>query len=114
MRMTTNAHRLELGGEEIDEVGNFGYLGNNISKDGGSDRDIQLRIGKARTAFIIVSPVWKSQRMFHTNVKAVLLSGSESWSVTKAASDKLQSFVNKYLKTSDVSPLPASVLLLAF
>ena len=49
---TTNADRLE-----IDEVEDFAFLGSNISKDGGCDRDIQLRIGKARTAFIILSHV---------------------------------------------------------
>jgi len=51
------ADKLELDGEAIDEVENFTYLGSNISKDGGSDRDIPLRIGKARTAFAILTPV---------------------------------------------------------
>ena len=50
---TTNADRLELDGEEIDEVEDFAYLGSNISKDGWSDWDIQVRIGKVRTTFII-------------------------------------------------------------
>jgi len=104
---TTNADRLELDGEEIDEVEEFAYLGSNISKDGGSDRDIQLRIGKARTAFIMLSPVWKSKtiskktklRTLNTHVKSVLLYGSEIWRVTKATSAKLQSFVNKCLQS---------------
>lgn len=35
---TRNADRLELDGEDIDEVEGFANLGSNISKDGGSDR----------------------------------------------------------------------------
>ena len=35
---TRNADRLELDGEEIDEVEDFANLSSNISKDGGSDR----------------------------------------------------------------------------
>ena len=104
---TSNADRLELDGEDIEEVEDFVYLGSNISKDGGSDRDIQVRIGKARTAFTILRPVWKSKtisrktklRIFNTNVKSVLLYGSETWRATKATSNKLQSFVNKCLRS---------------
>ena len=33
---TTNADRLELDGEEVDEVEDFAYLGSNISNDDGS------------------------------------------------------------------------------
>ena len=52
-----SANKLELDGEAIDELENFSYLGSNINKNGGSDWDIQVRIGKARTAFEIPSPV---------------------------------------------------------
>ena len=63
MRVNTrNANKLELDGEAIDEVENFTYLGSNISKDGGSDRDIQTRIGKARTTFAMLTPVWRWNR----------------------------------------------------
>ena len=57
----SNADRLDLDGEEIDEEEDFADLGSNIRKDGRSDWDIQLRIGKVRTAFITLSPVWKSK-----------------------------------------------------
>lgn len=38
----------------INEVQKFTYLGNMMSKDGGSDRSIAARIGKARAAFMEV------------------------------------------------------------
>jgi len=54
---TRNVDRTELDGDKIDEVEDFADLGSNISKDGGSDQDIRVRIGKARTAFTILRPV---------------------------------------------------------
>ena len=108
MRVNTrNVDRIELAEDEIDEVEDFAYLGSNISKDGGSDQDIRVRIGKARTAFTILTPVWRSKvisrktklRIFNTNVKSVLLYGSETWRVTKANSTKLQTFINKCLRS---------------
>jgi len=89
-------------------VEDFTYLRSIISKDGGSDQgDIRVRIGKARTAFAISTPVWRSKvisrktklRIFNTNIKSVLLYGSEMWIVTKANSTKLQTFVNKCLRS---------------
>ena len=104
---TRKADKLALDGEAIDEVENFTYLGSNISKDGGSDQDIQVRIEKERTAFAILTPVWRSKviarktklRIFNTNLKSVLLYGSETWRVTKSTSNKLQSFVNRCLRS---------------
>ena len=92
---TRNVDNIKVDGEAIDEVEDFTYLGSNISKDGGSDQDIVARIGKARTAFAILRPVWRSRktklRIFNTNVKSVLLYGSETWRATKETSRKLQS-----------------------
>ena len=100
---TRNADKIELDGEEIDDVEDFVYLGSKISRDGGSDRNIKVRIGKARTAFTIQAPVWRSNvisrktklRIFNTNVKTVLLYGYETRRVTITTSNKLQSFVNR-------------------
>ena len=100
---TRNVDKIKLDGEAIDEVEDFTYFGSNISKDGGSDRDIVARIGKAGTAFAILGPVWRSKvisrktklRIFNTNVKPALLYGSETWRATKETSRKLQSFVNR-------------------
>ena len=76
-------------------------------KDGGSDRDIAARIGKASAAFISLSPVWTSKligrrtklSIFNANVKSVLLYGSENWRTIKATSRKIQIFVNKCFQT---------------
>ena len=89
-----------------DWVTSFVYLGSVVSIDGGSDEDIKVRINKARVAFNTLRKVWSSHvisrrtkfRIFNTNVKAVLLYGSETWRTTKQTSQKLQTFVNKCLR----------------
>ena len=41
-----------------EEVQDFIYLGGNISTNGGADKDVELRINKARHAFRTLRPVW--------------------------------------------------------
>ena len=84
----------------------FTYLGSNISRDGGADRDTELGIAKAQLAFRILRPIWLSKqlsnntklRIFNTNVKTVLLYGSETWKTTEGLTNKLQVFMNKCLR----------------
>ena len=45
-------------GARIEEVDEFTYLGSIVSKKGGTDEDIQTRIGKARQAFTMLRPIW--------------------------------------------------------
>ena len=64
-------------GGPIEEVDEFIYLGSVVSKKGGTDEDIQARIGKARRAFVMLRPIWRSTalttkpklRIFESNVK---------------------------------------------
>ena len=41
-------------GVQIEEMGEFRYLGSIVSKRGGTKEDIQARIGKAR-----LRPIWR-------------------------------------------------------
>ena len=91
---------------EIEDVSKFNYLGSIISKTGGTDEDITTRITKARLAFTTLKPIWRSTnirphtklRLFNTNVRSVLLYGSETWRLTKGLEHKLQVFVNSCLR----------------
>ena len=55
----------------------FTYLRSIVSRKGGTDENIQARIGKARQAFAMLRPIWRSTalttklRVFGPNVKAV-------------------------------------------
>ena len=113
MKINTTARApVTVGGEPIREVESFVYLGSVVDKQGGTDRDVSSRIGKARAAFIILKNIWASMkisrttkfRIFNSNVKSVLLYGSETWRMTKATMQKIQTFINMCLRrilTSD-------------
>ena len=82
------------------------YLGSKISKTGGTEEDIRARVNRARCAFTVLRPIWKSSaisittkiRIFNSNVKAVLLYGAETWRVSKASTAKIQTFMNRCLR----------------
>ena len=51
----------------------FTYLGSVKEKDEGADKDIRTRIGKARSAFLTLKPVWRSlARKKERNIKIYL------------------------------------------
>lgn len=41
-----------LEGEALEEVDEFTYLGSIVNKQGGTDADVRVRIGKARIAYL--------------------------------------------------------------
>ena len=92
--------------ESIEDVESFVYLGSKVTKDGGTTQDVAQRIQKANGAFVQLYPVWRNNnisittklRIFHSNVKSVLLYGSETWKVAKTTASKLQVFVNRCLQ----------------
>ena len=96
-----------IAGEQIEKVDEFRYFGSIVSKKGGTDEDIQARIGKARRAFAMLRPIWRftalttrtKLRVFGSNVKAVLLYGAETWRLTKELKQKLQVFINKCIRS---------------
>ena len=102
----TNNRPVTMRDTILEEVTSFVYLGSVVSIDGGSDEDIKVRINKARVVFNMLRKVWTSHvisrgtkfRIFNTNVKAVLLYGSETWRTTKRMTQKLQSFINQCLR----------------
>ena len=90
----------------IQEVDSFTYLGSTIDQQGGTDSDVKARVGKARVAFIILKNIWASKeiatstkvRIFNSNVKSILLYGSETWRMTKKTLQKIQTFINTCLR----------------
>jgi len=107
MRINTiNENLITVGGGRLEEVDSFTFLGSVIDKEGGTDVDVGARIGKARAAFNMPRNIWKSKemrtetklRIFNSNVKSVLLYGSETWRYTKKALQKIQTFINSCLR----------------
>ena len=73
-----------------------------MNNDGGTDADVKARIGKARVAFLQLKNIWSARpiatqtkiRIFDSNVKSVLLFGSETWRSTKKTTRKVQTFLD--------------------
>jgi hypothetical protein len=105
-RNTNKKEPFMLGNENIEDVESFVYLGSKVTKDGGTAQDVVQRIQKENGAFVQLYPVWRNNKIsirtkfciFCSNVKAVLLYGSETWKVTKNITSKLQVFVNRCLR----------------
>jgi len=95
-----------IDGQILEQVEKFQYLGSIVTPDGGADEDVENRIRCANAAFSNLRSLWHSHRIslnlklriFNSNVKSVLLYGSETWKVTTAVTQKLQVFVNRKLR----------------
>ena len=96
----SNRERIAVNGEEVEDVGEFPYLGATVDKEGGGSRDIRNRLQKARGVFQRLGKVWAARgigrgtkiRLFQTLVRPVLLDGCETWKITKADERRLNSF----------------------
>ena len=88
--------------EQLEFVEDFTYLGSLISKDSGASKDIKARLGKSQGAFPQLCPIWRSKQyslktkmlLFKSNVKSVLLYGSERWRVVKTDMRRMEVIPN--------------------
>ena len=102
---TTPTTPVTINGEPLEFVQNFTYLGSLISKDGGGQKDIKAGLGKTCCAFAKVQNIWKSNqyttktkiRLYNSNVKSILLYGSECWRVVKGDMAKIDAFHNGWM-----------------
>ena len=96
---------ITIDGEPLECVEDFSYLGSLISTEFGTQKDIKARLNKARGVFSQLRNIWKSKqyslktklRLYNSNVKAVLLYGSECWRVTREDMRKVDVFHNSCL-----------------
>jgi hypothetical protein len=119
--LKVNTSRTELfifRGESIEDVDSFVYLGSKVTKDGGAAQDVVQRIQKANGAFVRLYSVWRNNkistrtklRIFRSNVKSVLLYGSETWKVAKNYNLKVAGVRKSLLMKNSEYPLARSDL----
>ena len=76
MKLNTTANApVTFGGEPIREMESFVYLGSVVYQQGDTDRDVTLRIFKARAAFVMLKNIWTSGGI---SVRTKLLMSSSS------------------------------------
>jgi len=98
-----NTGAISCAGESLEQVTAFTYLGR---PTGGTEEDDEARCKKAQAAFSVLRPIWTSKfislwtkiRIFDSNLKSVLLYGSETWRLTKKIISELQTFSNRRLR----------------
>jgi exonuclease III len=104
---TTNIVPVMVNGEAIETVPSFCYLGSSISSDNSATGEINVRIGRAHTAFKSLSTIWKRRgirtkiknRLFDSLVLSSLLYGLETVPLSTAASNRLQTFENDAMRS---------------
>ena len=77
-----------------------------IDNEERTEYEVKSRIGKARTAFLSLSKIWRTKdislrtklRLFNSNVKSVLLYGCETWNASQSCIKRIQIFINKCLR----------------
>ena len=80
-----------LASSSNDEVKKFTYLASVVSTTGGTDQYVGARLGEVRSIFTVTNQLLKINiirrgtkvKIFHSNVKVVLLYASELWAVTR-------------------------------
>lgn len=93
-------------GEPLEKVDEFTYLGSIVSTNEATHKDINSRLGKAQCAFAVLRSIWRSKqlrlktkiRIYNSNVKSVLLYGSECWRVIQSDMKRLDAFNNRCLR----------------
>ncbi|VDO85448.1 unnamed protein product [Schistosoma curassoni] len=65
---TENSNSITIGGETLEDVESFIYLGSIIDEKGGSDADVKARISKPSTTFLQLKNIWNSKQL-STNIK---------------------------------------------
>jgi hypothetical protein len=104
--ITSKTDPFTLRDESIEDVDSFTYLGSVVAKDGEAVQNVSHQIQKANGAFVQLYPVWTNSkisirmklRISRSNVKSVLLYGSETWKEMKTNTSKLQTFINRCLR----------------
>ena len=92
--------RMVSDGQQLVQTESFVYLGGNICTHGGSEKDVERRIGWARVTWQALRKIWSSKemyrdtkvRMFETLVLIALLYNSETWTLRETQKQRLRVF----------------------
>ena len=91
-----------LSGKILNRVEEFIYLGSNIAS---TEKDVNIRIGKAWTALTKLTQIWKSnlpdhmkRDFFQATVASVLMYGCTTWTLTKNMEKRLDGNYTRMLR----------------
>jgi adenylate cyclase class IV len=94
--------------QKIEILDSFTYLGSSVTRDQRFDKEIEIRLTKASTAFNMLRfAIWHRKsvtiaaklRIFRACVLPVLLYGSETWAITTTHERRINTFYMRCLRT---------------
>ena len=91
---------IQIGNQTLEEVKQFKYLGNTLTEDAHSNKEIQIRIARALSALSSLNILWKdrsiSKRTKIMFMRSLVLSsflyGCETWTISADSERKINSF----------------------
>ena len=95
---TKRATNIIIGGDVIEEVDDFDYLGSLIAKNGDGIKEIRRRLGMATKKLKDMKKVWKGNnektklKFLKSLIFPIATYGSETWSISKEAEKKINAF----------------------
>ena len=102
MTNNMNGEIRTLNRTSLKRVNEFVYLGSNISS---TERDVDIRIGKAWAALDKLKVIWKSnlpenlkRNFFRATVESVLIYRASTWTLTKSLMKKLNGTYTRMIR----------------
>ena len=95
---TERATNIVIGGDTIEEVIDFDYLGSLIAQNGDGIKEIRRRLGMATKKLKDMKKVWKGNnestklKFLRSLIFPIATYGSETWSISKEAEKKINAF----------------------
>ena len=91
---------VSMHGQTVEPVVKFTYLGSDVDSEGYSTPEIHRRLGMGNSIMGQLDTIWRQRklsmqtklRLYTSLVLSVLLYGSETWTLRRSDSDRLQSF----------------------
>lgn len=94
--------QISVGGQVLQEVEAFKYLGVTLTKDGSSTKEVKTRLGMATAALTRLTKIWKSTidfkvklKLYKSLVVSILLYGCEAWTLTADLEKRICAFESK-------------------
>ena len=92
--------KIQIDGQDIEQVTHFTYLGQEFTEDGKNEREIKRRIEISRTSFNRIKSLITSKkihmktkiRLMKCYVWSILLYGAETWTLNKSSTQRLKAF----------------------
>jgi len=87
---------ITVGGQNIDDVDRFTYLGSVLTYDGDAEADVNCRVGKAASVFQRMRPIWTSSTissstktgLYNAIVVSIVTYACETWKMTARIAQK--------------------------